>query len=140
MFVPQIPLLPNRRRRHRRLLSRKGPARAWLRDRGIPDEAIAHFQLGIESKRIGDRKLWAIAIPIPASKGQYHRKLRIAPWVPADQLPADYQPWSQYGVLATVFFTHKPKAAQQTYLCEGEWDAMSLGWQSTSMPAQSANF
>ena len=114
---------------YRKLFSRNGPARAWLRDRGIPDEAVAHYQLGIEPKRQGKHKLWAISIPIPAGNGQYYRKLRIAQWLSPEQRPANYQPWSQYGAPATVFFTLNPSTATQTYLCEGEWDAIALGWQ-----------
>ncbi|MBE9031617.1 AAA family ATPase [filamentous cyanobacterium LEGE 11480] len=28
-----------------------------------------------------------------------------------------------------VYFTHKPDKAIETYLCEGEWDAIRLGWE-----------
>jgi hypothetical protein len=37
-------------------------------------------------------------------------------------------PWSQKGISATVYFGYLPEKATQTWLCEGEWDAMLLGW------------
>ncbi|NJL57147.1 toprim domain-containing protein [bacterium] len=42
--------------------------------------------------------------------------------------PDGYQPWSQYGIPQQVYFTHSPPGATQTWLCEGEWDAIMLGW------------
>ncbi|WP_041660550.1 AAA family ATPase [Acaryochloris marina] len=98
---------------------KRGQAQQWLKNRGITPELIQHYRLGLVTHhgRAG------IVIPIPADDQdtRYYRKFRIEPW--------SYRPtWSQKGLPAMVYFTHKPKAAKQTYLCEGEWDAILLGW------------
>ena len=62
-------------------------------------------------------------IPIPTDdrNREYYRKIRIEPW-------SESPTWSQKGIPAMVYFTHRPEKAKQTYLCEGEWDAIVLGW------------
>jgi len=88
-------------------------ARAWLNNRGITGDMIAHYQLGL---------MYAgISIPIPTGRGDYYIKRRVNPW-------GGEKSWTQKGIPAMVFFTHQPEGATKTYLCEGEWDALLLGW------------
>ena len=68
--------------------------------------------------------------PIPNHDGTaYYQKKRVAPWIESSEQLDGYQPWVQKGIPAKVWFTWKPAEAAETYLCEGEWDAMILGWQ-----------
>ena len=113
-------------------------ARDWLINRGITREMIAHYQLGLERRIVTpdddkpDTKetYWAIAIfiPVPDRPGRYYIKKRVAPWLKSDQRPTYLGKWSQFGVKATFFFTYNPPGATETILCEGEWDAILLGW------------
>ncbi|MDX2270358.1 MAG: DUF3987 domain-containing protein [Cyanobacteriota bacterium] len=94
-------------------------AREWLRARGITSEMILHYQLGLMTYPKG------IGIPIPLDEQgeKFSIKTRKFP------LSKDNQdPWSQKGIPASVFFGYCPESATQTWLCEGEWDAMLLGW------------
>ena len=54
-------------------------------------------------------------------------KKRVAPWLTGEARPNYLGKWSQAGVPATIWFTHKPEDAEETYFCEGEWDAIALG-------------
>ncbi len=111
------------------LLSSDGPAKQWLCDRGITPEMISRYSLGIVRSRVGNKMLPAISIPIPNQDAtQYYQKKRLAPWLPVNEQPQGYQPWSQKGIPAQVYLTWAPAEAQSTYLCEGEWDAIVLGW------------
>jgi AAA domain len=103
----------------------------WLLDRGIPIEAIKHYKIGAARSKVGKGHIPAIAIPIAtnADRTHYYQKKRNAPWLPETERPAEYKPWSQYGIPAMVYFTHCPPAATETILCEGEWDAIRLGWE-----------
>jgi AAA domain len=115
---------------NQRLLTSKEPLQ-WLLERGIPIEAIKHYRLGEARSKIGPKHYQSIGIPIRAD-GEgltFYQKKRIAPWLPEVDRPAEYTPWSQYGIPAMVYFTHKPAEATETYLCEGEWDAIRLGWE-----------
>lgn len=122
---------------HNTLMSSDGVAKQWLTNRGITPEMTEHFRLGIARSKVGKKHYPSIAIPIPANDPatQYFQKKRVAPWLPVDELPAEYKPWSQYGIPATVWFTHKPDQAIATYLCEGEWDAIMLGWMAKQLNA-----
>ena len=109
-------------------------ALAWLNARGLNAEMIAHYQIGLErwwgksSDGQNRQCFWAIALHIPTNQeGQFYRKLRIAPWLILDR-PDGLPKWSQYGVPATIFYTHYPDDVTTTWFCEGEWDAMRLGW------------
>lgn len=118
---------------HQRLLTSKEPLQ-WLLNRGIPIEAVKHYKLGECRAKVGgkDGKYFqSIGIPIRADiEGlKFYQKKRVAPWLPESEQPDGYKPWSQYGIPATVYFTHKPESATETYLCEGEWDAIRLGWE-----------
>jgi hypothetical protein len=118
------------REAHERLLNSDGPAKQWLHDRGIDDALLARHQLGITRAKCGDRHLPAITIPLPNADGTaFYQKKRVSPWLPANEQPAGYQPWSQAGIPARIFFTYLPVEAAATWLCEGEWDAIVLGWQ-----------
>jgi predicted P-loop ATPase len=112
------------------LMKSDGAAKQWLHDRGITDAMIQHYQLGVARSKVGKKHLWSIGIPIPVNSDRtsYYQKKRVAPWDPEAKQLADYKPWSQYGIPATIFFTHHPPAAKSTWLCEGEWDAMMLGY------------
>jgi AAA domain len=103
---------------------------SWLLDRGIPLEAIKHYKLGAVRSKVGSGYLPAISIPIPSDddRTHYYQKKRIAPWMEgADR--KDASAWSQYGIPPMVYFTHSPAGATETILCEGEWDAIRLGWE-----------
>jgi hypothetical protein len=101
-------------------LNQSPQALAWLQSRGFTQEMIAHYQLGLDRwKNSHD----AIAIHI-STNDTFYRKLRIAPWIDDPDLPK----WSQYGVPTTIFKTYSPEDAIATWFCEGEWDAMRLGW------------
>ena len=94
----------------------------WLQSRGFTPEMVSHYRIGLASWR---NEHPAIALHIPTHQAdQFYRKLRIAPW----QAAADLPKWSQYGVPATIFQTYAPEGATATWFCEGEWDAMRLGW------------
>jgi hypothetical protein len=103
----------------------------WLLDRGIPLEAIKHYKIGAARSKVGKGHISAIAIPIATNddRTHYYQKKRNAPWLPESERPAEYKPWSQYGIPAMVYFTHSPAGATETILCEGEWDAIRLGWE-----------
>jgi len=116
-----------------RLLNQSTHALGWLAQRGITPEMIQHFRLGVVRCKVTPTT-WAgaISIPIPAnSEGTlYFQKKRVKPWE-----PGDHSPWSQYGIPRMVYFTHQAQGqAQQTWLCEGEWDAHLLGWQVKNSP------
>jgi hypothetical protein len=92
----------------------------WLRSKGFTDEMIEHYRIGFETWRSEHP---AIALHISHHSG-FYRKLRIAPWIDQTDLPK----WSQYGVPTSIFKTYSPENAIATWYCEGEWDAMRLGW------------
>lgn len=128
-----------------RLLSASQPdqqqALCWLEGRGFTRDMIRHYQLGLERYPLKDHSqlhyVWAIAlhIPVPNQPGQFYRKLRIAPWLTGDDRPDGLNRWSQYGVPATVWLTHHPENATETWFCEGEWDGMRLGWEARQQGA-----
>ncbi len=115
---------------HDRLMESNGPAKQWLHDRGIDDGLIVRYQLGISRAKAGEGKQMypAITIPIPNHDGTaYWQKKRVAPWIPKEDQPHGYKPWSQWGIPARAFFTWLPAEATEIWLCEGEWDAILLG-------------
>jgi hypothetical protein len=117
------------------LLTKSTHALRWLTDRGFTPEMISHYRLGVVRSKVGDSTkptkfthLPAIAVSIPNADGTaYYQKKRIRPWVPKEEQPDGYQAWSQYGIPRMVYTTHQPEAPTQTWLTEGEWDAMMLG-------------
>jgi Protein of unknown function (DUF3987) len=118
----------------------------WLADRGLTREVLTHYQLGLEkywftpdpSQPNVRECYWAIALHIPANQeGQFYRKLRIAPWL-TDNRPDALPKWSQSGVPATIFYTYCPDDVTATWFCEGEWDAMRLGWLARQQQAKIA--
>ncbi|MGA7935116.1 MAG: DUF3987 domain-containing protein, partial [Kovacikia sp.] len=136
---------------HQRLTHQSGEpqqqALDWLIARGFTHEMIGHYKLGLEPKWITSDNnnpnaracYWAIALHIPANEpGQFYRKLRVAPWLTGENRPDTLSNWSQYGVPATVFYTHRPEHAEATWFCEGEWDALRLGWLAKQRDAQVA--
>ncbi|GAP99140.1 AAA family ATPase [Leptolyngbya sp. NIES-2104] len=126
-----ITLPPHRiKEAHDRLMASDGPAKQWLHDRGITDGLIQRHQIGITRAKVNNQQhLPAITIPIPANADgtQFYQKKRVAPWIDESNQPENYKPWSQYGIPNSVYFTWLPANATQTYLCEGEWDAIRLG-------------
>lgn len=131
--APNITIPPQRvKEACDRLLNLTGTAslaRQWLNDRGITDGLIERHQLGLGITMIDDRRIPSITIPIPANSDgtQFYQKKRVAPWLTEDERPKNYKPWSQYGIPNSAYFTWLPANATQTYLCEGEWDAILLG-------------
>jgi AAA domain len=115
---------------HEALLKSKEPLQ-WLLARGIDLELINRYRLGLGRAKCGKGHLQAIAIPIPANADgtKFYQKKRVAPWLPEEDRPEEYKPWSQYGIPPMVYFTHKPENPKETWLCEGEWDAIRLGWE-----------
>lgn len=136
-----------------KLLTKSTHALKWLNDRGITAEMAEHYRLGIVRAKVGDSSksngfthLPAIAIAIPNQDGTaYFHKKRVRPWLSRDQQPDGYQTWSQYGIPAMPYITHHPTGdgdnahPQQTWLCEGEWDAIALGWTVKNHPELSQN-
>src|SRR4028119_1840407 len=127
-------------RSNERLLSGVGDAAkalSWLQQRGITREMIKQYRLGLEkrvvtpdqSKPDSKEEYWAIAIfiPVPDRPGRFYVKKRVAPWLTADQRPEYLDKWSQFGLPATIWFTHNPQDATGTFFTEGEWDAILLG-------------
>jgi len=123
-----------------RLLSGTGEAAkalGWLQQRGITREMVKRYRLGLEKRLVTPDKsdqekketYWAIAIfiPVPKRPGRFYIKKRIAPWLSDDERPSYLGKWAQFGVPATIWFTHNPDEAQETWFCEGEWDALLLG-------------
>ena len=119
------------RKDYERLQRSKGKAIEWLKHRGITPQIIDYYQLGMKSVKRGPEKqtYWGISIPIPANNGTYYRKSRVAPWITGSDRPEYVGDWDQPGISKQVFFAWNPPGAEQTFLCEGEWDAMRLGWQ-----------
>ncbi len=108
-----------------------GAARRWLMQKGITAHMINAYMLGTAKVKLGDKWALAVSIPIPnADKTAYWQKKRVAPWDEDIQKHPEYQAWKQFGVPQQTFFTHHPGAtATHTWLCEGEWDAIRLGWE-----------
>lgn len=91
----------------------------WLMARGLEWQAINHFQLSFID--MPNFKGIRIPIPVPDQPDHHFFKTRCYPF--------DKEPnWSQKGIPASVFWTHRGEGAVITLLCEGEWDAMLLGW------------
>ena len=124
-----------------RLLHHQGTpqqqALAWLEARGFTRETIEHYRLGLdqrwltldENKPDSRECYWSVSIYIPADEpGQFYKKMRVAPWLVGEARPQYVSKWCQYGVPVTIWFTYRPEDAEATWYCEGEWDAMHLGW------------
>lgn len=119
-----------------KLLNQSTHALRWLTERGITTEMIDHYRLGIVRAKVGDSTkptkathLPAISIPIPnEDKTAYYQKKRVRPWASQEEQPDGYAPWSQYGIPRMVYTTHQPQNPSQTWVTEGEWDAMLLGY------------
>lgn len=120
------------RRNHQRLINESRLGKDWLLQRGFTEAAIAQFQLGIKRIKRLNQMWWCISVPIPASSDgtKYYQKLRIQPWMDESDRPQQLPKWDQKGIKAQTWFTWNPAGAKETYLCEGEWDAMLLGWMS----------
>lgn len=104
-------------------------AKAWLLSRKINSDMIRAYGIGLTRGKLGTTSVNCISIPIPnRARTAYYLKKRVEPWNPEVQSHPDYQPWKQYGVPQMVYFTHNPPNATTTWLCEGEWDAIRLGW------------
>lgn len=128
---------------HQRLVSSDGAAKQWLSDRGITEAMIARYRLGITRAKVDKGMLPCISIPIPNADGTaYYQKKRVAPWLPAEEQAPGYKPWSQFGIPTSTWFTYLPAEAKETWLCEGEWDAMRLGWEvrHAELPVAVASF
>ncbi len=117
------------KQQNKQLLTKSKLAIEWLNQKGITNEMISYYQLGVCRARSGSKMLMCISIPIPtADKTAYFQKKRVSPWTPIHELPKDTPAWKQYGIPSMTFFTHLPEQASRTWQCEGEWDAIRLGW------------
>lgn len=113
-----------------KLIQESRLGKQWLLERGFSIDAIEHYKLGIKRIKRLNRLWYAIAIPIPVDElgTRYFQKLRIQPWTTDGDRPTGLKAWDQKGISAMVWLTYNPPGAEETYLCEGEWDAMMLGW------------
>jgi hypothetical protein len=113
------------------LLLKSKEAMQWLLGRKFEMAQLAHYQLGLTRTLCGKTHLPSISIPIQADgdSPSFYQKKRVAPWLTESEQPAGYKKWSQYGIPATVWFTHQPIKPEQTWIVAGEWDAMRLGWE-----------
>jgi hypothetical protein len=116
---------------HQYLVGSQNPAIEWLEARGITRAIAEHYQLGLTTRRIG-KPHPCIVIPLPAPEEKYYQKLRVRPWGKDGEVS---MPWHQKGIPAMAWITHNPEKnaetpeiATETWLCEGEWDAMLLGY------------
>ena len=148
LFTPQQVLTA-----HQNLTaSRQGvEAVRWLESRGITDEMMGHYRIGLAKAKVGTQTVEAIALHIPANDEgtHYYQKKRVLPWLSDEERAAllgsnapHYKAWSQFGIPPTAWFTHRPDGAKSTWLCEGEWDAILLGWQAKqqNLPIAVATF
>lgn len=111
-------------------------ARNWLKERGFTRAMLQYYQLGLEEVKTlnPESQKWetywslAIFIPVFTRPGRFHQKRRVAPWLTGNERPHYLKRWSQPGVVTTVFTTYRHDQATKTYFCEGEWDAIALGW------------
>ncbi len=123
-----------------RLLSGIGDAvkaLRWLERRGITREMAKRYRLGLEKRVITpdqskpdckeEYSSVAIFIPVADRPGRFYVKKRVAPWLTGDERPEYLAKWAQFGLPATIWFTHNPPDVQHTRFCEGEWDAVVLG-------------
>ncbi|NER27831.1 MAG: DUF3987 domain-containing protein, partial [Symploca sp. SIO1C4] len=119
-------------------------ARDWLCSRGIDKADITRLNLGLGRRVIianenqpHQKEIYGaicIFIPIPHRPGRYYVKKRVAPWLKDPKRPDYLGKWSQFGVPATVWFTHLPPDASETWFCEGEWDAIRLAQLARQQP------
>ena len=117
--------------------SNAAKALAWLKERGITREMVDRYQLGLEKRVITpdqskpdckeEYPSIAIFIPVADRPGRFHVKKRVAPWLTGDHRPEYLASWAQFGLKSTIWFSYHPEDAQETWLCEGEWDAILLG-------------
>lgn len=115
---------------YKTLVTESRLAKKWLYERGFTNQMITHYRLGVKRCKRLD-KLWScISIPIPVDTTgtKFYQKLRIQPWTEGEDRPKELPKWSQKGIPASVWFTWFPPKPQETFLCEGEWDAMMLGY------------
>ncbi len=98
----------------------------WLEAKGIGKTEISKHKLGLTRAKIGSKMHWSITIPIPDGQGEYYLKKRVSPWDTVLAKTGAYRPWKQYGIPSMVYFTYKPENSKETWLCEGEWDAINL--------------
>jgi hypothetical protein len=144
--IPQIRVRQSQQRLLEHSDQPQTKALAWLAARGVTREMLTYYHLGLEQYWLTPDATqpnvrecyWAIALHIPANlEGQFYRKLRIAPWL-TDNRPDDLPKWSQYGAPATIFYTYCPDDVSATWFCEGEWDAIRLGWLARQQQAKIA--
>ncbi len=98
----------------------------WLENRGIGTDLIKRYRLGLTRCRVGSKMTYAVTIPIPDGKGEFYQKKRKAPWDKEIQKHPEYKAWGQYKIPNIVYFTLKPIEAKETWLTEGQWDAIKL--------------
>ncbi len=113
---------------HQTLLTQSKIAKEWLAKRGIDEQAIARYKLGIAKYSFKGKTYPCITIPYNR-KGGWQNKYFPAPWIPkAERLDGEGEEtraMQDTGSKADWYFTLK-NAAPELWIVEGEWDAMVL--------------
>lgn len=112
------------------LLTNSKLAKKWLKDRGITEDNIKLYKLGIvhkeikkyEGKKLIDKKsLPCITIPYEYPEG-YLQKYFIAPWLDNSER-FDQRIIQDVGIKSRFWFTSE-SYFKDLIICEGEWDAI----------------
>ena len=114
---------------HQTLLTKSTIAKEWLAKRGIDEQAIARYKLGIAKYSFKGKTYPCITIPYNR-KGGWQNKYFPAPWIPkAERLDGEGEEtraMQDTGSKADWYFTLKNDSATELWIVEGEWDAMVL--------------
>lgn len=113
-----------------RLLGGNTPGLAWLEGKGITREMIEWKRLGYYETRPKGKLREAVGVPYPfTGTDGFLIKKRIHPWNHAAVEDRNYKPWSQPGISQIAYIAYAPQDSEETWVCEGEWDAIKLGWE-----------
>ncbi len=111
------------------LLTQSKIAKEWLAKRGIDEQAIARYKLGIAKYSFRGKTYPCITIPYNR-KGGWQNKYFPAPWIPkAERLDGEGEEtraMQDTGSKADWYFTLKNEETTELWIVEGEWDAMVL--------------
>lgn len=114
---------------HQTLLTKSTIAKEWLAKRGIDEEAIARYKLGICKYSFKGKTYPCITIPYNR-KGGWQNKYFPAPWLPkAERLDGEGEEaraMQDRGSKVDWYFTLKNDGATEVWIVEGEWDAILL--------------
>ena len=114
---------------HHTLTTKSTIAKEWLAKRGINEEMIARYRLGIIKKDFKGETYPCITIPYNR-KGGWQNKYFPAPWLPKDERldgeGEETRAIQDFGSKADWYFTLKADKSSELWIVEGEWDAMVL--------------